>query len=59
MVMTVSLDTAHINTINISPLDFRNGNILAEIGLNPTCISLKNVPEVPSHTALQGYDQCQ
>ena len=36
MVMNVSLDTANINAINISTLDFRIWQHLAASGLHPT-----------------------
>ena len=47
MVMNVSLDTANINAINISPLDFR---IVQHFSSNWTpshLQTLANVPEVP------------
>ena len=57
MVMNVSLDTAKINTLNISTLDFRIWQHFSRNWTQTHLQKLTNVPEVPvSHTALQRYD---
>ena len=47
MVMNVSLDTANINSINISTLDFRIWQHLARNWTQPHLQKLTKVPEVP------------
>ena len=52
MVMNVSLDTASINTINISTLDLEYDKILAKIGLNHTCRSRQMLLKCHSSTEI-------
>ena len=47
MVMNVSLDTANINTFNISSLDFRIWQYFSSNWTPPHLQKLTNVPEVP------------
>ena len=48
MMMNISLDTANINTINISTLDFRIWQHFSRNWTPPHLQKLANVPEVPA-----------
>ena len=59
MVMNVFLDTANINAINISTVDFRIWQQFRRNWTQPHLQKLTNVPESTSCTAVQRYDQYQ